>query len=80
MLQRARIGAQKQHHPCVNKNAFFNPVVTSNSCVGKYDGRYDERIVRFHMKILWPCSSGCYDASVGFSVATQGRIGIASSE
>ena len=33
MLQRSRIGAQKQHHPCVNKNDFFNPVVASNSCV-----------------------------------------------
>jgi len=34
MLQRSRIGAQKQHHPCVNKSDFFNPVVASDSCVG----------------------------------------------
>jgi len=46
----------------------------------KRDDRYHQRIVRFHTKILSPGSSEFYGASVGFFVATQGRIGTASSE
>jgi hypothetical protein len=46
----------------------------------KCDDRYHQRTVCFHMKMLSPCSNNFYDASVGFSVATQGRVGIASSE
>ena len=46
----------------------------------KYDDRYDQRIVRFHIEILWLCSSGCYDASGGFSGAAEELIAVASSE
>src|SRR6266480_7716797 len=40
----------------------------------QYDDRYEQRIVRFHTKILSPCLSGFHDASGGFSDTTQGWI------
>ena len=46
----------------------------------KCDDRYHHRSVRFHTKMLSPCSNNFYDASVGFSVATEGRIANPSSE
>src|SRR5947208_3603100 len=44
------------------------------------DHRYRDRIIRFHKRMLSVRWIRFYDASVGFFVATQGRIGIASFE
>jgi hypothetical protein len=40
----------------------------------KRDDCYHQRIVRFHTKILSPCSSGFYGVSGGFSAAAEERI------
>src|SRR5882762_6930728 len=37
-----------------------------------FNDRYQQRTVRYHAKNVPACSTRCYDASVGFSVATGG--------
>jgi hypothetical protein len=45
-----------------------------------FNHRYQQRTVRYHEKRVPACSTRCYDASVGFSVATGGQIASISSE
>ena len=46
----------------------------------QYDRRYHQTVIRFHAKNLRTRSIDCYEASGGFSFATEGRTGIPSFE